>query len=86
MPDYSIKLAPTRDQRREIDRAAKAAGFRNSGPWALSKVLEAARAGLGTQSAPAGSKSASALPSDGAVAALHGRSVLPLVKSFDPDA
>lgn len=40
---YGIRLNPTRDQRRELDRAAKAAGIRNTGPWVLSVALEAAR-------------------------------------------
>ena len=43
MSDLSIKVSPkTRDQRRELDRAAKAAGLK-TGPWCLMVALEAAR-------------------------------------------
>jgi len=76
MPDLSIRITVqplSREQRRVIDRAARAAGLR-PGPWCLSVALAAARAVAEPQGASAAPKPALAAPSE------------PLVKSFDPDA
>jgi hypothetical protein len=40
--DHSVKLILTREQRRTIDRAAKAAGLK-TGPWARSELLKLAQ-------------------------------------------
>lgn len=66
---HDIRLQPTRDQRRELDRAAKGAGLRHTGPWVLSVALAAARVWSGTQGASVASKHALApvLPQDTAV-------------------
>ena len=43
MVDLSVKVSPkSRDQRRELDKAAKSAGLR-TGPWLLAIGLQAAR-------------------------------------------
>ncbi len=83
MTDYTIKLSPTRDQRRELDKAARAAGQRNTGPWALSELLRVVRVGSGVQAASVASKPALApIPvSDPNRVILAGK----LTRSFDPD-
>ena len=52
MADLSLKIVPkTRAQRRELDRAAHAAGLK-TGPWVLSVALGVARVGQAAKGAP----------------------------------
>lgn len=65
MVDLSIKVVPkSRDQRRELDKAAKAAGLK-TGPWVLSVALAAARVAVAPSKAlPAPNGGVSGLPAD----------------------
>ena len=70
---HDIRLQPTREQRRELDRAAKACGLRHTGPWVLSVALGVARVGAISQPASGASKPALASMPRGAPGSVTGR-------------
>lgn len=93
MADLALRITVqplSREQRREIDRAAKVAGLR-PGPWCLSVALAAARVAGKPQPLSVAPKPALAPKSptgpyaDPAYSGRHPGVAL-LVKSFDPDA
>jgi hypothetical protein len=55
-PDHSLRILLSRAERREIDRAAKAAGLK-SGPWVRSSALSLARVAGNVAKAPVASNS-----------------------------
>lgn len=64
MADHSLRILLTRDQRRALDRAAKASGLKTS-PWARSTLLDAVRQRPEGQDALRGKLGGAAAPGKG---------------------